>query len=87
MYTSLWGKRPVQLNAILFTAVLPVVLAFFACKTGSDPDDTLPLAGPRSIQVTARDKTLVLQWTKVAPAQGERRVRLTCRCETPRQRR
>ncbi|MDR0722056.1 MAG: fibronectin type III domain-containing protein, partial [Treponema sp.] len=40
------------------------------CETGSDPDDTLPLAGPRSIQVTARDKALVLQWTKVAPAQG-----------------
>jgi hypothetical protein len=46
------------------------MLAFSACETGSDPDNTLPLAGPRSIQVTARDQTLVLQWTKVAPAQG-----------------
>ncbi|MDR2394878.1 MAG: fibronectin type III domain-containing protein [Treponema sp.] len=70
MYTSLLGKRPVRIKVILFAAVLPVVLAFFACETGSDPDSTLPLAGPRSIQVTARDQALVLQWTKVAPAQG-----------------
>ncbi|MDR0629801.1 MAG: fibronectin type III domain-containing protein [Treponema sp.] len=70
MYISLLGKRPVGLKRILFAVVLPLVLAFSTCETGSDPDDTLPLAGPRSIQVTARDKTLVLQWTKVAPAQG-----------------
>jgi hypothetical protein len=41
-----------------------------SCETGSDPDYTLPLAGPRSIQVTARNESLVLQWSKIAPAQG-----------------
>ncbi|MDR2633143.1 MAG: fibronectin type III domain-containing protein [Treponema sp.] len=70
MYTSFFGKRPGWLKGICFGVALLTALAFSACETGSDPDNTLPLAGPRSIQITARDSTLVLQWTKVAPAQG-----------------
>lgn len=57
--------------------LLPLALAFsaalfIACpmETGSDPEDTIPLAGARSIQVTAKNESLVLQWTKIAPAQG-----------------
>ncbi|MDR1947852.1 MAG: fibronectin type III domain-containing protein [Spirochaetaceae bacterium] len=73
-YTSCSGARSpgsgspkaVFLALVLFAGAL----AFSACETGSDPDSTLPLAGPRSVQVTERDGILVLQWTKVAPAQG-----------------
>jgi hypothetical protein len=80
MYTSSSQKYPARQGALFFrTALFSVTLigvllfgvfAFSACETGSDPDSTIPLAGPRSIQVTARDTVLVLQWTKVAPAQG-----------------
>ncbi|MDR1301940.1 MAG: fibronectin type III domain-containing protein, partial [Treponema sp.] len=70
MYTSSLRKPSAGRKSILFIAVLLGVFAFYACETGSDPDSTLPLAGPRSIQITARDSTLVLQWTKVSPAQG-----------------
>jgi hypothetical protein len=54
----------------LFGAALLWGLVFSACETGGDGNSALPLAGPRSVQVTARDGVLVLQWTKVAPAQG-----------------
>ncbi|GHV34338.1 hypothetical protein AGMMS4952_26710 [Spirochaetia bacterium] len=33
-------------------------------------DDGITLPAPRSIQVTAKNQSLVLQWTKIAPAQG-----------------
>jgi fibronectin type 3 domain-containing protein len=59
-----------DLNRVFFAAVLLLVLAVSACETGQDSSGSMPLAGPRSIQVTARDKELVLQWTKVSPAQG-----------------
>jgi hypothetical protein len=66
--TSLTGTSLVA----LFVFVLCALIGFWGCaiETGSDPDDTIPLAGPSSVQVTAADKALVLQWTKVAPAQG-----------------
>jgi hypothetical protein len=51
-------------------AVLAWVLAVSACEAGGDSAGSIPLAGPRSVQVTARDGALVLQWTKVASAQG-----------------
>ncbi|MDR0378215.1 MAG: fibronectin type III domain-containing protein [Spirochaetaceae bacterium] len=41
-----------------------------SCEAGPDPDSSIPLAGPRSIQVTAGNQSLMLQWTKTAPAQG-----------------
>jgi hypothetical protein len=53
-----------------FWAALLWLAVFSACETGSDPDSSLPLAGPRSVQVTAKDRALVLQWTRVASAQG-----------------
>jgi hypothetical protein len=49
---------------------LAAAFVFAACETGSDSNATIPLAGPRSVQVTAKNESLVLQWTKVAPAQG-----------------
>jgi hypothetical protein len=58
-------NHPLRTFVYIFLTVL-----FFSCETGGDPDSTIPLAGPRSIQVTARNEELVLQWTKVAPAQG-----------------
>jgi hypothetical protein len=63
-------KQSAGLTVFLFAAAVLAAFAFSACETGGDPDSTIPLAGPRSIQVTARDGTLVLQWTKVALAQG-----------------
>jgi fibronectin type 3 domain-containing protein len=59
-----------DLSRVFFTAVLLAVLALSACETGQDSNSSMPFAGPRSIQVTARDTELVLQWTKVSPAQG-----------------
>jgi hypothetical protein len=49
------------------------VLFFTACptETGGDPNRTLPLPGPNSVQATGEDGGLLLQWTKVAPAQGK----------------
>jgi hypothetical protein len=45
-------------------------LFFPACETGFDADRSPPLAGLRSFQITANDGALLLQWTKIAPAQG-----------------
>jgi hypothetical protein len=52
------------------TALIYSALFFPACETGFDPGSAIPLAAPRSIQVTAKNESLVLQWTKVAPTQG-----------------
>jgi hypothetical protein len=48
------------------------ILLFLSCETGLDSgnNNSLPLAGPKSVQLTARDRELVAQWTKSAPAQG-----------------
>ena len=67
--TSYVGNRSVR-NGVFCAVLFALAALCFSCETGSDPDDTLPLAGPRSIQVTARNESLVLQWTKVAPARG-----------------
>jgi hypothetical protein len=65
------GKRLSGFTAFLFgTALLCGAFFFPACETGFDPDTSIPLARPASIQVTAGDHSLVLQWTKVARAQG-----------------
>ncbi|MDR1249472.1 MAG: fibronectin type III domain-containing protein, partial [Treponema sp.] len=65
------GKRLSGFTAFLFgTALLCGAFFFSACETGFDPDTSIPLPAPRSIQVTAGDQSLVLQWTKIAPAQG-----------------
>jgi hypothetical protein len=51
--------------------ILACAVFFAGCESAIDSDGrSIPLAGPRSIQITARDKELVAQWTKVAPAQG-----------------
>ncbi|GHV80381.1 hypothetical protein AGMMS49944_21720 [Spirochaetia bacterium] len=72
MYTLRQRKTNLtKLRVVLFfIALICSALFFLGCETGSDPDSSLPLPGPRSIQVTARNESLVLQWTKVAPAQG-----------------
>jgi hypothetical protein len=58
-------------NRFFFCMTLVLaVFFFFACETGSDPDNKIPLPAPRSVQVTAKHESLVLQWTKVASAQG-----------------
>jgi hypothetical protein len=50
-------------------ALIGMILSFTACETGSG-QDTLPLSGPASIQLTPRDKAIAVQWTKVASAQA-----------------
>jgi hypothetical protein len=54
-------------------ALVWAALVFFGCETGMDSgggSGSLPLAGPRSVQLTPRNGALVAQWTKTAPAQG-----------------
>jgi hypothetical protein len=46
------------------------VFFLFACESEADSGASLPLPAPRSIQITAKNASLVLQWTKVAPAKG-----------------
>jgi hypothetical protein len=55
--------------AWLVLALLCGGLCFSACETEAGSDNP-PLGGPAKVQITARDKALVLQWTKVSPAQG-----------------
>jgi hypothetical protein len=64
------GKFTAGFGKLFCRLALVTAFIFTACETGSDPDYTLPLAGPRSVQITAKNESLVLQWTKVAPAQG-----------------
>ncbi|WP_010261955.1 fibronectin type III domain-containing protein [Treponema primitia] len=45
------------------------ILMLIACPMESDDDD-IPLPAPGSIQITANDGALVLQWTRVAAAGG-----------------
>jgi hypothetical protein len=46
-------------------------LVLFACETPFDNQNGgVPLAGPKSVQVTGKDGALFVQWTKVASAQG-----------------
>jgi hypothetical protein len=47
------------------------LLAFGCAETSPDNSNSaIPLAGPSSVQVTANNGALVVQWTRVAPAQG-----------------
>lgn len=56
---------------VWFAALTALVCVLLACETGVDSGGgSIPLARPLSIQLTARDRALVAQWTKVAPAQG-----------------
>ncbi|MDR2735187.1 MAG: 5'-nucleotidase C-terminal domain-containing protein [Spirochaetota bacterium] len=50
--------------------VVCAILGISGCETGFNEPSAIPLAGPRSIQITPRDRELVVQWTKVAPARG-----------------
>jgi hypothetical protein len=71
MYALRKGKPLNRLIPLLFgTALAWGALFFPACETGFDADRSLPLAGLRSFQITANDGALLLQWTKIAPAQG-----------------
>jgi len=49
-------------------AILCAVL--FAGCGASDEDDSLPMPAPKSVQITSNNEALVLQWTRLAPAQG-----------------
>jgi hypothetical protein len=44
-------------------------LSVTACETNVK-EDTLPLSGPKSIQLTPRNQALTVQWSKVASTQG-----------------
>jgi hypothetical protein len=70
MHTSLFGNRPAWIKALLLgTALVLSAAMFIACETGSDDSET-PLPGVRIFQVTAKNESLVLMFTKVSPAQG-----------------
>ncbi|MDR0877938.1 MAG: fibronectin type III domain-containing protein [Treponema sp.] len=58
------------ISGVRFTLALIFSVLVLACETSFDPDGSIPLAGPAKVQVTAKDGALVLQWTKVSPAQG-----------------
>jgi hypothetical protein len=47
-----------------------IIRGVTSCETELSGPGGIPLSGPLSIQVTAIDKALVVQWTKVAPARG-----------------
>jgi hypothetical protein len=64
------GDRQRAWAAWLALALLFGGLCFSACETGIPSENPAPLSGPAKVQVTARNKALVLQWTKIAPAQG-----------------
>ncbi|MDR2401771.1 MAG: 5'-nucleotidase C-terminal domain-containing protein [Deferribacteraceae bacterium] len=58
-------------KAFFWALFLLSLFAFTGCsESGSDSDSTLPLSSPKSVQATPKDKSLSLQWTKVASAQG-----------------
>jgi hypothetical protein len=57
-------------SAVYGVAILCAFLAL-SCESELDDDTkSLPLSGPRSVQLTARNSALVAQWTKVASAQA-----------------
>jgi hypothetical protein len=65
------SKIPRRFAAALLIAHYSLLI--FGCAPETSPDNsnsTIPLAGPSSVQVTANDGALVVQWTRVAPAQG-----------------
>ncbi|AEF86457.1 fibronectin type III domain protein [Treponema primitia ZAS-2] len=57
-------KNPIIPGVLLFIA-----LCFSSCESNPE-QDKLPLSGPKSIQLTARNESIVVQWSKVASAQG-----------------
>jgi hypothetical protein len=64
------------LFSIFAVVCVCAALGIAGCETGvkdpGGPDGTnsLPLSAPLSIQVTPRDRELMVQWTKVAPFRG-----------------
>jgi len=51
--------------------LLALIIVVVSCETEiDDSNNNLPLASPKSVQPTGLDGALLLQWTKVAPAQG-----------------
>jgi len=59
--------------SIIVLVCVCAVLGITGCETGIDGpggSNSLPLSAPLSIQVTPRDKELMVQWTKVAPFRG-----------------
>jgi hypothetical protein len=59
--------------SIIAVSCICAVLGIVGCETGiNDPEgkNSLPLSAPLSIQVTPRNKELMVQWTKVAPFRG-----------------
>jgi hypothetical protein len=69
MYTPHRAGKVLSALTRFFAGAAVFVLVFSACETGSS-GRSLPLAAPRSVQVTAKNTALVLQWTRVASAQG-----------------
>jgi hypothetical protein len=68
MFGFLTKRTNKALLGVLFVLGL---FAFISCsESSSDSGSTLPLSSPKSVQVTPKDTSLLLQWTKVADAQG-----------------
>ncbi|MDR3171522.1 MAG: fibronectin type III domain-containing protein [Treponema sp.] len=69
--SSCWKRLPLR-RYVFFCGIVFSTLILLACPAETTPDsgNDIPLSGPRSIQITPKDGSLVLQWTKVAPAQG-----------------
>jgi hypothetical protein len=63
-----------QSNRSKTSALCSLLIALlFSCESGLDNNSnnsSLPLSGPQSVQLTARDGAIIAQWTKVASAQG-----------------
>jgi len=59
--------------SIIAAVCVCAALGIAGCETGIDGSggiNSIPLAAPLSIQVTPKDKELMVQWTKVAPFRG-----------------
>ncbi|MDR2501045.1 MAG: 5'-nucleotidase C-terminal domain-containing protein [Treponema sp.] len=73
MERIVYSRAAAPYQRVFLTAALLTALLFVACESKLDNDPGgLPLVGaaPRSVQLTARNTSLVAQWTKVASAQG-----------------
>ena len=53
-----------------YVAVATLVLAAAQVGCESKSDDTIPLTGAQSFNITGQDGSLLVLWTKVADAQG-----------------
>jgi len=59
-----------NLFSIIVVVFICAVLGISGCESGLSESNSIPLAGPLSIQVTPQDGKLLVQWTKVAAFKG-----------------